>query len=375
MPDILQQFLSLGLLDIGDDDTRLAKLRDAAADLQQRLVSEPRIAVYHALMVYSPNVGSGDSCFTEDSEVLLKHWPTYQNRHPDVPREIFRAISLQAVMAAAESSSAVQAATTYGLRSLEQHPVGQKEGSLLRELYVGLEAKLEADAVARWQANATALADAFAEVRVAAPQVREADAASALEIVVETIASETNRGLKELTDQVANALGTAQSKFRDVAISTAQRSELLWWKESLYSQSLGQSYRDVPSGVAAVFMVIDLCRQVGPITPLSVDFFLREAVREMLCENFSLSWGELVTQIASQDYMSRFLADTPSIPSRVGVKTIIEKLRDDLQTGGSQVQKSGKGGSKTGKAEPIIDLRKFAMKAFVALQALRVAAE
>jgi GTPase-associated system-like protein len=46
MTDILQNFLAQGLLDIGDDDTRLTKLRDAATDLQKRFTSEPRIGLY-----------------------------------------------------------------------------------------------------------------------------------------------------------------------------------------------------------------------------------------------------------------------------------------------------------------------------------------
>jgi len=58
MADMLQRYLSSGLLDIGDDDTGLSKLRDAAADLQKLFNSQPRIALYHSLMVYSENVDS-----------------------------------------------------------------------------------------------------------------------------------------------------------------------------------------------------------------------------------------------------------------------------------------------------------------------------
>jgi len=364
MAEILQQFLSLGLLDIGDEDTRLTKLRETAADLQQRFVNEPRIALYHALMVYSPNVAPGDTCFVEDSEALTKHWPTYQNRHPDFPREIFRAISLQAVMGAVESSSAVRTAITYALRSLEQHPVGHKEGSLLQELYAGLEEKLEADAVARWRLDGANLAGAPEEAVPAVPQPNQVDAANGA----------PEERFNALADRVTAALGEAQRKFRDVAISTAQRSELLWWKESLYSPSLGQSYREIPNGAAAVFMAIDLHHQIGATTPLSVDFFLREAVSETLSENSSLSWGELVTQIASGGFTDRFLARTPSGPSRVGVKTIVEKLQYDLQSGGSPAQKSGRGGPKTATAAPI-DLAKLAVRVHLALQALRAASE
>src|SRR5713226_5172394 len=95
--DLLQKLLSLGLLDIGDDDTRLTKLQDAAKDLQQTFSDQPHIGLWHALMVYSGNVDPNDPCFAESAQVLSKHWPTYRNRYTDVPRAIFRGISLQAV--------------------------------------------------------------------------------------------------------------------------------------------------------------------------------------------------------------------------------------------------------------------------------------
>src|SRR5258708_5335259 len=131
MADVLQEFLSWGLLDIGDDDTRLAKLRDAAADLQKRFVAEHRIGLYHALMLYSEKAETEDECLRENGEVLSQHWPTYKNRYPDVPRTIFRGISLQALSAAAEASPQLQIATGYALRSLRKIPYPNKESSLL----------------------------------------------------------------------------------------------------------------------------------------------------------------------------------------------------------------------------------------------------
>ena len=65
MADMLQKYLSSELLDIGDDDTRPTKLREASTDLQKLFVSAPRVGLYHALMVYSVKIDAADSCFTE----------------------------------------------------------------------------------------------------------------------------------------------------------------------------------------------------------------------------------------------------------------------------------------------------------------------
>lgn len=155
MFDLLQKFLSLGLLDIGDDDTRLAKLRDSATELQQRFLNEPRVGMYHALMIYSGNVDSEDQCFTEGGEVLAKHWPTYMNRYTDVPRGILRGIAFQALSGACESSSNFESGVAYGLRSLGEHPAATKDGTLLEEFYRTIETHLEERAIAAWQVGGT----------------------------------------------------------------------------------------------------------------------------------------------------------------------------------------------------------------------------
>jgi hypothetical protein len=62
--------LSARKLDIGDDDARLTKLRDAASDFQKRPTAEPRIGLYHTLMSFSNNVDPNDECFRESGEVL-----------------------------------------------------------------------------------------------------------------------------------------------------------------------------------------------------------------------------------------------------------------------------------------------------------------
>jgi len=180
MADILQNFLSLGLLDIGDDDTRLTKLREAASDLQKRVTAEPRIGLYHTLMLYSDSVDANDECFRENGEALSQHWPTYKNRHPDVPTTIFRGISLQALSAATETSPQLQIASAYALRSVAKIPHPNKEGSLLTEFYEHSQLKLEAKATAKWQAGEMPPQTAAKAATVAAAQVNKSDLEAAI---------------------------------------------------------------------------------------------------------------------------------------------------------------------------------------------------
>lgn len=60
-----------------------------------------------------------------------------------------------------------------------------------------------------------------------------------------------------------------------------KRSELLWWKDSLYSRSLNASYRSLNPLNAAVCMALDLADEVDVIYPESVDYLLRETLKDV----------------------------------------------------------------------------------------------
>ena len=57
-----------------------------------------------------------------------------------------------------------------------------------------------------------------------------------------------------------------------------RRTNLLWWKEALFSPSARMSYRDMSTSDAAALMAFDMHRQIPTFSPASVAAFLREAV-------------------------------------------------------------------------------------------------
>ena len=57
-----------------------------------------------------------------------------------------------------------------------------------------------------------------------------------------------------------------------------RRTNLLWWKEALFSPSTRTSYRNMSSPVAATLMAFDMHRLVPTLSPASVAAFLRETV-------------------------------------------------------------------------------------------------
>ena len=57
-----------------------------------------------------------------------------------------------------------------------------------------------------------------------------------------------------------------------------RRTNLLWWKEALFSPSTRMSYRDMSPSDAAALMAFDMHRQIPTFSPASVAAFLRETV-------------------------------------------------------------------------------------------------
>jgi hypothetical protein len=89
-----------------------------------------------------------------------------------------------------------------------------------------------------------------------------------------------------ISGQVTTFLDTARSSVHQLAGEIARgasglrlRTELLWWKEAVYSQSANLSYRAIsPPAAAALLMAFDLNQLVPEFCPVSVQFFLQEAV-------------------------------------------------------------------------------------------------
>lgn len=383
MADMLHRYLSSGLLDIGDDDTRLLKLRDAAADLQKLFTTQPRIGLYHALTAYSENVDSDDQTFVEASKALSEHWNTYQNRYSDTPRTLFRAIAIQAVSEAAALSPDFEAAVGYGLRSLGEFPNSANEGPILEEFYRETSSKLEQRAVVTWGLRPI---NPFAPLKpstVTAPTVDRAtlDAGMNSEAVTNTltklatgIVTDVNKSLKATTDQISSNVGPTQQALLNLAVSIFQRTELLWWKEARFSPILRKPYRDLPASAAAIFLALDLHTQLAGVAPLSVDFFLSETIAQLLGGQPKTTWAQLITDISKDGRLAEaFLRHSPNLPTRHGVRTIVEKLRDDLQLeiAGAKLPRP----SRKSPKEPEIELGPLAVSTYLALQALRFSPE
>ena len=83
---------------------------------------------------------------------------------------------------------------------------------------------------------------------------------------------------QEMTSVISDHLTTTLQAVSSATAGLQRRTNLLWWKESLFSPSARLSYRDMTSSDAATLMAFDMHQQIPTFSPASVAAFLRETV-------------------------------------------------------------------------------------------------
>ena len=335
--DVLLRFLSKGLIDVGGDDDKLGRLRQAAADLTGILEKRPAKASPFALVAFDPDVPATDPTIAEAEEALRKRWETYINTFADTPVVVFRAILLDALIRACEKDDTVAAAFVASARNvLPLMEVGEE-----REIWIDIvgdnERKVEERAEREWATPASiSVPDVKFEsaseidIRIASKETSASSLKPKFEAAAGPHSQDPAKGIQrdtkgnqylpqsnanvwvyEFGTRMAEAVGDAINRAvgslsvegldlpefsQDItnvmskhltttlqAVSSAttgiqRRTNLLWWKEALFSPSAGKSYRDMTSFEATALMALDMHRCIPTFSPASVAAFLREAV-------------------------------------------------------------------------------------------------
>jgi GTPase-associated system helical domain len=110
--DVIGELLRAGLLtQIGEAEDRVEFVRAASASLADRLGSDLRPLVPHALVAGIDGSGLGDvEAMVAADEALSAEWSTYRNAFTEPPAEILRAMLVAAVASAAEKDADLRAA-------------------------------------------------------------------------------------------------------------------------------------------------------------------------------------------------------------------------------------------------------------------------
>lgn len=334
---VLQRFLNNGLIDVGGDDAKLEKLSQAAEDLAAILKNTPSKALNYSLIAFDPEAPEDDPAIQEALGVLQNRWPTYRNTFARAPVAVVRAMLLDALLVAGAEDDRVGICFAASARNALPLLRADNERNIWVDAVKQVERRIDARAEAEWAMpeSITVPTMNYGAPELAAPQVRVAktERSTLLRDMLAATgpqyrdASGTNvnsqgnphwpmqnasqpwaweygnRSTAAIADAIDEVVGKIEisqpdlvepfskltmaitshvdSTLKAVSAATAglqRRTNLLWWKESLYSATAQQSYRDLPVSVAAAQMALDLFRSVPLFSPASVSAFLVETV-------------------------------------------------------------------------------------------------
>jgi hypothetical protein len=362
--EFLMRFLEIGSINLNSDDTRLEKLRTTAKDLSASLRKTPSKTVSFTMVAADPSVPPTDPVMEEAMAALRKRWETVSNAFTGRPVNVLRAVLLDAIVQAAREDDSIAVAFTNTARNALAHAETADEAPIWREAVSEIETKVDARAEAEWATpemisveplKYTAPQASVAESEVPAidrpdlkgkihsaagpwgavaptnqhqpsnnPQAWSQEFAklmtSAIADAVDAVAAELapspvdlSEPLSSLAKSVSTHVEAALASFSGATAGLQRRTNLLWWKEALYSPSAHESYLEMPVFQASALMALDLHEQVPTFSPASVSAFLKEAIRCLPVEPESEGTGRrdiatLVRDAKTAAFMQSFRA-------------------------------------------------------------------
>lgn len=336
---ILIRFLNSGLINVGGDDSKLEKLSQAAKDLSENLKKVPSKALRYSLIAFDPDSPEDDPVVEEALSALQNRWAAYRNTFSSTPTVVVRAMLLEALLIASADDERVGICFVSSARNVLPLMRADNERTIWSSVVQQVEEHVDARAEAEWATPATvnvpALTFDMPELGAAqitpstvnkqwlqkemlaaiAPQYHDPEkgnvatsgnqywpqnqpqqwagefgrrSAVTIATAIDSAVSKIQFDHPDLAEPL-QALSRGVSKYVDgtlnaVSAATAglqRRTQLLWWRETLFSPSARTSYRKLPLTVAAAQMAFDLFNDVPLFSPASVSAFLEETVRRL----------------------------------------------------------------------------------------------
>lgn len=327
--EFLLKFLEIGVVDVGGDDAKLEKLRATVAKLSNELKKKPAKTSVYTMVAVDPDVPHSDPTIQEAMAELQQQWATAVNTFSGTPVAIIRAMLLDALVQASRLQAPIAIAFVNSARNVLPYTASIHEQPIWEEAVTEVENKVDTRAEAEWATpemltvqplnygapeelcvetnNATLDYEVlYTKISQATGPWADGDhnphnpnnqphpwgqefarrlSTAIVEVVDEALEESRPKPinlsvpLNELADSVSKHVEHALAAFGGATAGLQRRTNLLWWKETLYSTSAHASYRDMSAFVAAALMAFDLYQQVPTYSPASVSAFLNETIQ------------------------------------------------------------------------------------------------
>lgn len=374
---LLQSLLQAGLLDIGDSDERLENIEKSIADVEKLLKNDLTLLPSYTLVSLDPDIGPKEPVLQQVEAIIAVHWKALRAKFSETPVQIIRAVIINALYNIGIADARI--ARIVYLTAINLYPFIKlkREKEVIERLITELGEISEKDAVSEWALDEEEPKLKIPALKITGLQFGKVDIDGAqLKDGIHTALKNTTQGygpqhgadsewgrqfskgssesivkamqdgLNQLTGGIStdslessiNKFFTEFKKALDPVLKSSfnslqaieRRSKLLWWKETLYSSSLKDSYRTVNEIQQAVIMSKDLYNQLPSRVPVSVDYLLRDTL--LLLNNKAgkkAKFSEYLNDLAkaeNQDVLKDHLSSIEFSEKRISITDFIGLL-------------------------------------------------
>lgn len=347
--DVIGELLRASLLvDVGDDEERARRVRQAATRLGEELAHSSRPLVPHCVVAAIDETGSADSAVLHAAdEAVLEEWGTFRNAFPSAPVELLRAVILAAVAAAAERDDAVRHAAWYAMRTaLECLPVGRWR-PVAQSLLAKWTAATALDIATVWTPASAAVefrmppipSPAEGGITVNAKRLSEKATQLAGAGNYSNFATQLQAEIESFVDDLVAASGIAATaaekrayallrdfsaplgaKLRDSLAALERghsasrlRTDLLWWRQTAYSERMSKPYAEMGTSAVAAAAAADLHDQVPALAPVAVEHLLADLVSAVTADAAPLDADSLADALEETSVVAGAPRATPAV--------------------------------------------------------------
>lgn len=320
---VLQKFLENNLLEVKPNDEEFGKLKDAANGLSKGELKNLNKVVGYTLVVLDKDIPVDETLLEIIKGYIQKKSATVLSKSKDTPITTYRAVALEALYTRAMNN--VDYARVIWLTASHLVPFYdlQRKQGVVKEFIQEIGDLVENSAMNQWSLSSIEnfdieQIDSFTvdDVKIdvgklenylkgaAGPWHGEPKnqhqvhrdptnwsvsfgqmAAEGIEKVVNASFAKQKKPLNQiadaLTDHLNKVVKLTNNYLQNGINSSFNRTQLLWWKEALYSKCQNKSYRELTSAFLPIVMAVDMSNDMEGIYPVSIDYFLKETLHKV----------------------------------------------------------------------------------------------
>lgn len=371
---ILQDFLDNRFIKTDDIDN-IKNLKAASTEIEKQLRKKKPMIIAYALVAFDPAVAPDDSIVEDVEKVIIKKWPAFKNsviNTKDTPVSYVQAVILQA-LASLSKDLCFAGIIWYTTNNVLSYYKLANQQSVLSKFLLTIGDSIEVVAQLNWDISQKNEFDDFSPKDFSLPSVL-ASKVDELELKGHLFAASAQQGAggenpqwpsnnadtwptffskrasSGIVTEINKALSSQSKSLSSLPIAIKQslddyfseltpylegvstriqqssqslnlRSNIMWWKQALYSKKLNTSYRTLSPVIIAVTMAIDLAESVPANCPCSVSFLLQEALRDVVKE-------EVDAELTISDLIESLIKNADQTR---GLFTFLDDYRDNTR--------------------------------------------